>query len=263
MSPRVQESLSKLKRYRVNELDDMLEIAPSDAAPETVLVMLSDVVALLTQGEPAEDGWTPFVLTEYEIGRAVLSAQIIARSEKPITEVGCQKVASIAALHADLKECIRLAGHADHVRMWTRPTDGGRTRYGFYREPWVLDALDFLDRAELPDTWHAGLSGLLFGYRTNAIEEFIDRMAGVDLSQSTSPAPTPARPTEPGWLPIETAPKNHLHFGWLPTLGLPDVIEYCDGEWTGTSYDEKPTHWMPLPVPPPGRLVPDPLKGDV
>src|SRR4051794_9917178 len=93
--------------------------------------------------QPDVDGWTPAVLTEYEIGRAVLAAETIARSEKPVAEVGCQKIASIATLEHDLHECVKLAGHADNVRVWTRETGGGRVRYGFYREGWAVDALDF------------------------------------------------------------------------------------------------------------------------
>jgi hypothetical protein len=121
--------------------------------------------------------WAPAVLTEYEVGRAILAAEIIARSEKPVAEVGCQKVVSIASLTDDLHECIRLAGRADNVKVWTRETSGSRTRYGFYRERWVLDALDFLDRSTLADADHAWISGLLFGYRPDAIEEFIARTA--------------------------------------------------------------------------------------
>lgn len=125
--------------------------------------------------QPAVADWTPSVLTEYEIGRAILAAETIARSEKPVAEVGCQKVASLPSLIEDLRECIRLAGRADNVKVWTLETNGGRTRYGFYRERWVLDALAFLDRSELADADHAWISGLLFGYRSDAIEEFIAR----------------------------------------------------------------------------------------
>lgn len=128
---------------------------------------------------PDVASWTPAVLTEYEIGRAILAAEIIARSEKPVAEVGGQKVTSIAALESDLRECVKLAGHADNVRVWTRATSGGRVRYGFYREGWVLDALDFLDRADLSDVDRAWISGLLFGYRTDAIQQFISRTVGV------------------------------------------------------------------------------------
>ena len=130
------------------------------------------------RAQPVEDHWTPAVLAEYEVGRAILAAETIARSEKPVAEVGCQKVASTVALEDDLRECVKLAGHADNVRVWTLATDGGRTRYGFYREGWVLDALDFLDRAELPEVDRVWIGGLLFGYRSDAIQQFIDRTIG-------------------------------------------------------------------------------------
>lgn len=127
---------------------------------------------------PAVADWTPAVLTEYEIGRAVLAVEVIARSEKPVAEVGCQKVASVGTLENDLRECVKLAGHADNVRVWTRATNGGRVRYGFYREGWVVEALDFLDRADLSNVDRAWISGLLFGYRTDAIQQFISRTVG-------------------------------------------------------------------------------------
>lgn len=121
--------------------------------------------------------WTPSVLTEYEIGRAIWAAEIIAKSDKPITEVGSRAVASPDALMDDLRECLKLASEAADVRIWTRRTeDGKRLRYGFYREAWVLDALEFLDRANLPDVDRAWINGLLFGYRSDAIQRFIDRL---------------------------------------------------------------------------------------
>lgn len=129
--------------------------------------------------------WTPAVLTEYEVGRAILAAETIARSEKPAAEVGCQKVTSTVALEDDLRECVKLAGHANNVRAWTRATSGGRVRYGFYREEWVLDALDFLDRTDLSDVDRAWTSGLLYGYRSDAIQQFISRCV--------RRGPTPAR----------------------------------------------------------------------
>jgi hypothetical protein len=128
------------------------------------------------QAQPVED-WTPAVLAEYEVGRAVLAAEMIARSQKPVAEVGCQKIASTVALEDDLRECVKLAGHADNVRVWTRATSDGRVRYGFYREAWVLGALDYLARAELSEVDRAWISGLLFGYRADAIQQFINRAA--------------------------------------------------------------------------------------
>jgi hypothetical protein len=128
--------------------------------------------------QPDVAGWTPSVLTEYEVGRAVWAAQMIARSDKSVAEVGACKVETLDALTADLLQCLKIAGHAAGVKVWTRPTSGNRVRYGFYREAWVLDALDFLDRAKLADADHAWISGLLFGYRPDAIQDFIARTTG-------------------------------------------------------------------------------------
>jgi hypothetical protein len=122
-------------------------------------------------------GWTPAVLTEYEIGRAVWAAEIVAKSDKPVTEIGCRAVASPEALENDLRECLKLASEAANVKIWTRSNGGTRVRYGFYRDAWVLDALDFLDRAELSDVDRAWINGLLFGYRSDAIQRFINRLA--------------------------------------------------------------------------------------
>lgn len=146
--------------------------------------------------QPDVTNLAPSVLTEYEIGRAVWAAETIARCEKPLAEVGCQRVASIAPLTADLEECIRLAGHADNVRIWTRPTIGNRTRYGFYRDAWVLSAIDFLDRTGLDDTDRAWVSGLLYGYRSDAIQQFINRPGFPPVG------PRPAEPplSQPEWL---------------------------------------------------------------
>lgn len=131
----------------------------------------------------ADAGWTPAVLTEYEIGRAIWAAEIIAKSDKPVTEVG-SRAASPAALEADLRECLKLASEAVDVKIWTlKSDDGKRIRYGFYREAWVIDALNFLDRADLPDTDRAWINGLLFGYRSDAIQRFIDRRAPASTTE--------------------------------------------------------------------------------
>jgi hypothetical protein len=120
--------------------------------------------------------WTPSVLTEYEIGRAIWAAEIIAKSDKPVTEVGCRAIVSREALANDLRECLKLASESDDVKIWTRAADGKRVRYGFYRDAWVVGALDFLDRADLPDSDRAWINGLLFGYRSDAIQRFINRL---------------------------------------------------------------------------------------
>jgi len=65
----------------------------------------------------------------------------------------------------------------DNVRIWTRPTIGNRTRYGFYRDAWVLRAIDFLDRTDLDDADRAWIGGLLYGYRSDSIQQFLNRPA--------------------------------------------------------------------------------------
>jgi len=121
--------------------------------------------------------WVPAVLTEYEVGRAIWAAEIVARSEKPIAEVGTRSIGPQDALESDLRECLKLVRDSDDVRFWTRPAGETRVRYGFYRERWVLQALDFLDGADLASADRAWISGLLFGYRSDAIQRFIDRSA--------------------------------------------------------------------------------------
>jgi hypothetical protein len=127
--------------------------------------------------QPDVASWTPSVLTEYEIGRAVWAAEIVAKSDKPVTEIGSRAIASPDALIDDLRRCLTLASEAADVKIWTRRSDGGkRIRYGFYRDAWVVGALDFLDRADLPDVDRAWINGLLFGYRSDAIQRFINRL---------------------------------------------------------------------------------------
>lgn len=126
--------------------------------------------------------WTPSVLTEYEIGRVIWAAEIVAKSDKPVTEVG-SRIAPQGALEADLRECLKLASEAADVQIWIRKTAGNRLRYGFYREAWVVDALDFLDRENLRETDRAWISGLLFGYRSEAIQRFINRLNAASTTE--------------------------------------------------------------------------------
>ena len=121
-------------------------------------------------------GWTPSVLTEYEVGRAIWAAEMVAKCDKPVAEVGCRQMISPDGLLDDLRECLKLASEAADVRIWTRTASGNRLRYGFYRDAWVVGALEFLDAAELPDADRAWISGLLFGYRSDAIQRFINRL---------------------------------------------------------------------------------------
>lgn len=124
---------------------------------------------------PETTQWIPRVLSEYEIGKAIASIEAVLRADKPIAEVGCRQ-AEIADLESDLSACVGLVSADCGVRFWTR-VSGNRFRYGFYKEPWVLDAIEFLDRTDLDAVTRAWISGLLFGYRPSAIQQFITREA--------------------------------------------------------------------------------------
>lgn len=117
--------------------------------------------------------WRPKVFSEYEVGRAVSAIEAVSRADKPVAEVGAA-VALHADLECDLKECLALVRGCEDVRFWIKE-DGGELRYGFYREAWVMDALAFLDAAELAEKDRTWINGLLFGYRPAAIQDFMKR----------------------------------------------------------------------------------------
>lgn len=122
--------------------------------------------------------WVPKVISEYEVGRAMSAIEAIELLDKPIAEV-ITRHAVLADLEDDLCHCLELAGNPSGVNFWTRPTgDGKKFRCGFYREAWTLKALDFLDRTELSQLDRAWISGLLFGYRPTAIQQFIMEKLG-------------------------------------------------------------------------------------
>ncbi len=121
----------------------------------------------------ADTPWTPLILTEFEIGQAMAAIEGVARLDKPLAEVGT-RVALEADVERDLLACIRSAGEIDRVLPWIRRV-GEHVRFGFYAEPWALDALDFLDRADLQPSDRHWISGLLFGYRASAIQRFMSR----------------------------------------------------------------------------------------
>jgi hypothetical protein len=75
----------------------------------------------------------------------------------------------------DLRGCLRVERDPPGVSLWIRPSGDGRFRCGYYGQPWTLEALDFLDRVELNQTDRDWIQGLLFGYRPEKIQEFIDR----------------------------------------------------------------------------------------
>lgn len=128
--------------------------------------------------------WTATVLSDDDMSRVMTAVETVALTGKVIEEVGGRKSNNVPGLVADLEQCIELSGHAG-VHVWTRES-GGRVRYGVYRERWALDALDFLDRADLAGLDRAWISGLLFAYRPEAIQQFIDQNCGGSRASSES-----------------------------------------------------------------------------
>jgi len=137
--------------------------------------------------------WTPIILTEYEIGQAMAAIEGVARLEKPLAEVGT-RMATEEDLERDLLACIDSAGETQRVFPWIRRT-GEHLRFGYYAEPWALDALDFLDRTTLQPSDRHWISGLLFGYRSSAIQRFISAQSH-DQARSRQPTRTRDKTTE-------------------------------------------------------------------
>jgi hypothetical protein len=116
-------------------------------------------------------GWIPKVLSEFEIGQAMAAIEGVDRLGKPMAEVGLRLV-DPADLDHDLRWCISDSGA--RVFLWIR-RHGERWSFGFYQQPWVLDAMDFLERADLPLNDRHWITGLLFGYQPHAIQSFAQR----------------------------------------------------------------------------------------
>jgi hypothetical protein len=110
-------------------------------------------------------------LSAYEVGHALAAIEAVGRAQKPIAEVG-QRTAERCHLEGDLLECLRVV-QEDGVKPFLLECGPRTWRFGFYREEWALDALVFLDRAELEPVQRAWMSGLLFGYNASAIQRFI------------------------------------------------------------------------------------------
>lgn len=84
----------------------------------------------------------------------------------------------------------------------------------------------------------------------------------VRAAMGTQPAPAAQAPAvvEPGWLPIETAPKDGECLLWVATDDGGEVMKLVrdkNGDWLyegeqtyATGFYIEPTHWMPLPPPP-------------
>lgn len=126
------------------------------------------------------------ILSDFEVARSIAAIEAVGRAVKPVAEVGNVKVpdSRVRQLQGDLKHCLSLASERG-VQGFIRKEEGGRWSYGFYRHPWVLDALQFLHRQKLSAYHRDWIAGLLFGYTPDAIQRFLT--AGSDEPGPTSP----------------------------------------------------------------------------
>jgi hypothetical protein len=127
------------------------------------------------------------LLTEYECGRAQMAIEWVARSQKPIVEIGgCPvKGCDLRALAHDLNLCIVQSGES--VRAFVMP-DGieGYCCYGFYCYTWAVNAMlrvwqGHTPRGRYDSIW---LRGLIFGYSPDAIQRFISSASCAPKSNS-------------------------------------------------------------------------------
>lgn len=132
--------------------------------------------------------WKPIVLTEFEIGQAMAAIEGVSRLEKPLAEVGTRTAAE-ADIESDLLACIESAGETGRVCPWMRRV-GEHVRFGFYSEPWALDALKFMDRTDLKPSDRHWINGLLFGYRSSAIQRFISGRSTAAQTSNRQPIRT-------------------------------------------------------------------------
>lgn len=116
--------------------------------------------------------FTPRVLSEYELGRIFSAIENVSLTGKPIAEV-VARAADRNDLESDLNDCLKLSGKSEGVSFWMMPS-GSKWRFGFYRDKWTQRAILFLEHTELSPTDRAWISGLLYGYRSDAIQKFID-----------------------------------------------------------------------------------------
>ncbi len=140
---------------------------------------------LLLKGDARLEGF--HVLSEYECGRAQMAIEWVARSQKPIVEIGgCPiKGCNLYDLANDLNRCILLSGES--VRAFVMPDRAkGYCCYGFYRYEWAIRALLVLWGDQTPKgPYHSlWLQGLLFGYGPDAIQRFISSASCAQASNT-------------------------------------------------------------------------------
>src|SRR5258708_203558 len=130
------------------------------------------------------------VLSEYECGRAQIAIEWVARSQKPIVEVGGCPIegCDFDSLASDLNRCIARSG--ENVKAFIVPDKmRGYCCYGFYRFPWAIRALLHvwgIERAANDKGRSLWEQGLVFGYSADAIQRLI---SSASFSRASSSRP--------------------------------------------------------------------------
>ena len=117
--------------------------------------------------------WLPKALDVIWIGEAFGLIRAIQMHGKPIGEIGSAR-AKRSDILEDLRGCLKIMRNPKGIFPWIRPAGGGRYRFGYFSQPWTLRALTFLDRTTLKQTDRSWIGGLLYGYRPDLIQQFID-----------------------------------------------------------------------------------------
>ena len=126
-----------------------------------------------------EWGWTEATMAAYRQGRAVSAIEQVSVGHKIFIEIGGETVAPGLKMRIikALQECLEMDG-ADNVCLWIRQY-GNSLHFGYYRKdcPWTLRARDFLNShsEELKPYHFHWISGLLYCYRPEEIQDYIDK----------------------------------------------------------------------------------------
>jgi hypothetical protein len=128
------------------------------------------------------------LLTDFEFARCMAAIEAVDRLGKPAAEIGPKRVprAQRGVLARELRGIVASMGVGEIREYVSKSEAGGWVTFGFYRFGWVRDALTFLEKeaGSLDERTRGWVQGLVFGYRPEAIEEFLS-------ASSASPGSAP------------------------------------------------------------------------
>lgn len=130
------------------------------------------------------------LLSQFELARCLSAIEAVERLGKPAAEIGSKRLAP-GTLPVLMTELHRLAEHVPGLQWYTYDDGGGRVTFGCYRFDWVGKALDFIEKmgGSLDESTRAWVQGLIFGYRPEAIEDYVRSSSASGESESTLPRP--------------------------------------------------------------------------